>query len=273
MALVFGRSSVSGTAMKILIVADLHYSLRQYDWLLQQAEAFDALIMAGDLLERRGHIEQDLQAVIVSKYLTRLAQRTQVLVASGNHDIDVAATSPGTSWLDEARDVGVAVDTGAVMLGPLTFTLCPYWNTNSERDVFEQQMLALAARVQRPWLWVHHVPPKGTIVDWNGRKHAGDRHLTKQISALAPDAVISGHVHDAPFRAGGSWCGFAETTQLFNPGRQWAPVPSHIILDLDARAAFWTSLAGSDRTALPWLDRRRVKPPAYVAPKPDGARA
>ena len=41
--------------MKALIAADLHYNLRQYDWLLQAAAGYDLVIVAGDLLDLAGH--------------------------------------------------------------------------------------------------------------------------------------------------------------------------------------------------------------------------
>lgn len=37
--------------MKILIVSDIHYSLKQFDWLLKVAHNFDLIVIAGDLLD------------------------------------------------------------------------------------------------------------------------------------------------------------------------------------------------------------------------------
>ena len=37
--------------MKLLFVADLHYSLKQFDWLLAEAPKFDAVSIGGDLLD------------------------------------------------------------------------------------------------------------------------------------------------------------------------------------------------------------------------------
>jgi Icc-related predicted phosphoesterase len=39
--------------VKVLLVSDLHYRLRQLDWLLQRAAAVDAVMIAGDLLDIR----------------------------------------------------------------------------------------------------------------------------------------------------------------------------------------------------------------------------
>ena len=37
--------------MRCLVVADLHYSLPQFDWLLAAAPEFDVVIFAGDALD------------------------------------------------------------------------------------------------------------------------------------------------------------------------------------------------------------------------------
>ena len=38
------------STVKLLLVADLHYTLRQYDWIDSVAEEFDAVVVAGDKL-------------------------------------------------------------------------------------------------------------------------------------------------------------------------------------------------------------------------------
>ena len=53
--------------MRILFVADLHYSLRQFDWLLSQAESHDVVVIGGDLLDRASILEAPVQALVVEK--------------------------------------------------------------------------------------------------------------------------------------------------------------------------------------------------------------
>jgi len=45
------------------MVADLHYSLRQFDWLLRVPADYDLVIIAGDLLDIAAHCELDVQIV------------------------------------------------------------------------------------------------------------------------------------------------------------------------------------------------------------------
>ena len=75
--------------MNILLVADLHYALKQFDWLLSVAEDHDAVVIAGDLLEVASVVPQAAQILVVTEYLRRLSEKTRVLVCSGNHDLDV----------------------------------------------------------------------------------------------------------------------------------------------------------------------------------------
>ncbi len=37
--------------MRLLFVADLHYALKQFDWLVAHAAEFDPAIIGGDLLD------------------------------------------------------------------------------------------------------------------------------------------------------------------------------------------------------------------------------
>ena len=74
--------------MKVLLVSDLHYRLRQLDWLLHRAAAVDAVMIAGDLLDVRSQVALDVQAVAVRAALRELAGETTLFVASGNHDLD-----------------------------------------------------------------------------------------------------------------------------------------------------------------------------------------
>ena len=74
--------------MRCLITADLHYSLKQFDWLMRAAPDFDLVVLAGDHLDMFSTVDGRAQILVVSKYLERLALTTQLLVSSGNHNLD-----------------------------------------------------------------------------------------------------------------------------------------------------------------------------------------
>jgi hypothetical protein len=80
---------------------------------------------------------------------------------------------------------------------------------------------------------VHHAPPAGSPLAWDGRRAWGDEVLTGWIARFAPDLVLSGHVHQAPFVRDGGWADRVDTTWVFNPGQQAGPVPARVEVDLD----------------------------------------
>ncbi|GAA2120317.1 metallophosphoesterase [Nocardioides bigeumensis] len=74
-------------------MADLHYALRQYDWLCEAAADFDLVVIAGDLLDLRSVVPIPAQSVAIAAQLGRLGQRRTTVACSGNHDIGGRAAS------------------------------------------------------------------------------------------------------------------------------------------------------------------------------------
>jgi 3',5'-cyclic AMP phosphodiesterase CpdA len=99
--------------MRILVVSDLHYRLPHYDWLLEAAGTVDAVVIAGDLADVVSPVPHEVQTVVISRYLGQLAERTTVLAASGNHDLD----GPGphgeqmAAWLRRTGNPALATST------------------------------------------------------------------------------------------------------------------------------------------------------------------
>ena len=95
--------------MRLLFVADLHYSLKQFDWLLTHAGEYDAVVIGGDLLDLSSTLDADVQIAIVEKYLGLLRQKTRLVVSSGNHDGDSrnSADESVAAWLCSARAEGL----------------------------------------------------------------------------------------------------------------------------------------------------------------------
>ena len=69
--------------MRALIVADLHYSLPQFDWLVDQAARFDLVVLAGDHLDLSSLVDGRAQTLIVQKYVELLRDRTRVVICCG----------------------------------------------------------------------------------------------------------------------------------------------------------------------------------------------
>ena len=116
--------------MRCLVVADLHYSLPQLDWLVSAAPQFDLVIFAGDALDIGSMVDFRAQIVVVKKYLALLAAKTRVILCSGNHDLDErnAEGEKISRWISEVRELGIACDGDSLTVGDTLFTVCPWWD-------------------------------------------------------------------------------------------------------------------------------------------------
>jgi len=242
--------------MRMLFVADLHYALKQFDWLVAQAGSFDPVIIGGDLLDLSSPLDFDVQILVVGKYLERIRQKTRLVVSSGNHDGDSrnAADESVAQWIRESQAEGFFVDGDSFEVPGALVTICPWWDGPASRSELEEQLARAAEKVRGRWIWVHHAPPSGSPVCWTGKKFAGDDHLLDWINRFGPDMVLSGHIHNSPFYAEGAWVDRIGKTWVFNPGRQIGPSPAHIALDLEAMTAEWISVEGQSLRRLAVTD-------------------
>ena len=142
--------------MKCLLVSDLHYAIKQFDWVHHAAVEFDVIVIAGD------HLDISSAVAVILKYVQRLNSKARLLVSSGNHDLN-AANSDGEKiarWMARVRMLGVATDGDAVPVEDGTlFTVCPWWDGPNTRALVDRQLAADAAKPKSRWIWVYHAPP------------------------------------------------------------------------------------------------------------------
>jgi Icc-related predicted phosphoesterase len=238
--------------VRVLLVSDLHYTLKQLDWLVATAPDVDLVVVAGDLLDISSVVALDAQIVVVLEYLDRVRAVTPVVVGSGNHDLTGpdAHGEQAALWLDRARALGVPTDGDSLRIGDALVTICPWWDGPIGREAVAAQLAADAAATADPWIWVYHWPPLGSPTCWTGTRDYGDGDLGSWIAEHRPDLVLTGHVHQPPFRSDGGWADRIGDTWVFNAGRQIGPVPAHVLIDLDAGTAHWYSLAGDEALQL-----------------------
>lgn len=238
--------------MRLLFVADLHYSLKQFDWLKANADTYDAVVIGGDLLDLASPLDPDVQIAIVEKYLRLLRPGPVLAVSSGNHDGDSrnAADESVAEWIQGLRAEGVHVDGDSFDLGETRFTVCPWWDGSLSRSELEAQLEREAGRKKGRWIWIHHAPPKGARTGWTGRQYVGDEFLVDWIGRYQPDMVMSGHIHNSPFYEEGSWIDQVGRTWVLNPGKQIGPQPTTITLDLTAWTAEWQSYEAQSKRDL-----------------------
>ena len=238
--------------MHILLVADLHYALPQFDWVVGAAPRFDIVVMAGDHLDVSSPVPLDAQSIVVRRYIDLLASTGTVVVSSGNHDL----TGPDNNgeqaalWLDDVRLAGVPTDGDSIVIGDTLITICPWWDGPLGRAATDTLLAMDADRRPQRWVWVYHWPPMGSPTCWTGSRHYGDSDLAEWIERHRPDIVLTGHVHQPPFKPDGSWADRIGDTWVFNAGRQTGPVPAHVEIDLDERWAEWSSLMGREHARL-----------------------
>ena len=158
----------------------------------------------------------------------------------------------------KVRKFGVPTDEDCLVVNGTLFTICPWWDGPQTCAKVGAQLARDAEKPKDRWIWVYHAPPDKSPTSWGGQKHFGDVHLAQWIEQYAPDIVLTGHIHESPFRAGGSWVDRLGSTWVFNPGRQIGPCPTHIVFDTDERRAFWFSLAGAEVVQLDEPLRRPV---------------
>ncbi len=235
--------------MRILLVSDLHYTLKQLDFVIAAADDFDLVVVAGDSLDIASAVEPEAQIAVVLEYLARIAAKTTTVACSGNHDLNARneLDERAPVWLDAARGSGVFVDGMRLELDDMVVSVCAWWDGPLTRDVVDRQLAEDAKVVgDRQWLWVYHAPPDESPTSWTGKRHYGDTELNGWINQYEPAFVLCGHVHQSPFASKGAWIDRVGSTLVFNAGRQTGPIPTRIAIDVGAGHAEWVSLTGHE---------------------------
>ena len=239
--------------MNLLLVADLHYSLRQWDLVLSVGERFDMIVVAGDLLDFGSIVPLEAQIVVVRKYLNRIAAKSPLLVSSGNHDV---LARPGSAerdaaWLLDGLPEKVITDGGHLESGKLFFSVLPWWDGPAKRHQIEEQLASESLKAEgKRWIWIYHPPPLGSPTAWNGREDHGDHFLQSWLRQYRPWLVLGGHIHDAPFVTNGSWIDLVEDSWVFNGGRQIGSVPTFTLIDTRLETAKWVSNEAAEQADL-----------------------
>jgi Icc-related predicted phosphoesterase len=244
--------------VRLLLVSDLHYVLPQFDWVVEAAPDYDVVVIAGDSLDVSSSVPLDAQSVVVLRYAELVGARTRVVISSGNHDL----TGPDAQgeqcalWLDEARVRHIATDGDSVLVGDTLITVCPWWDGPIGRESVDALLRRDAERRRARWVWVYHWPPVGSGTSWTGKRSYGDPDVLAWIDELRPDIVLTGHVHQSPFKPDGRWVDRIGDTWVFNAGNQIGKTPAHIDIDIDvdiddgAATATWISMLGLEHQDL-----------------------
>lgn len=256
--------------MRILVVADLHYSLPQYDWLLAEAPRYDLVVIAGDHIDLSSAVDGRAQILVISKYLELLREKTRVVTCSGNHDLDSRdGNGEKTSrWIEELNAVGIPADDSTIHVDDMKISLCRWWDGPLAQERLAGQLRRDAAAQTGKWMWVHHAPCYDSPTSWSGSRSLGDKVVLEWIREMQPDMVFSGHVHQSPFTRNGSWVDRIGKTWVFNVGQYAGVPPAHLAINTHVNEAVWLSMAGIQTISLGGELQRPVhaqrEPPAWM---------
>lgn len=231
--------------MRVLLVSDLHYALKQLDWVVSVAHNYDVVVVAGDTLSIASAVEPDAQIAVVLEYFARISAKTTLVACSGNHDLNDRNDFGERSalWLDGARALGVHTDGTSFVTDDMFVTICPWWDGPQTRAVVDATFGKDATEVgDRMWVWVYHAPPDASPTSWTGKRNYGDTDLNTWIDQYQPALVLCGHVHQAPFVNGGGWSDRIGSTWVVNTGQARGPRPAHIVIDTDLREVDWSAM-------------------------------
>ena len=177
--------------MRILHVADLHFRKPWFAWLAEQAPQYDAVVIAGDLLDLFARHETPLgvQAEWVAGWIR--ACPGKLLIVSGNHDYEYREAG----WLKCDLRPGVFVDGQTTQIGGYKVALLGWAPGPIPREAD---------------ILIVHAPPSGLPLALDAKGRDGGWSSTREaVERLQPRLVLSGHVHDSAtwsYKLGPSRC-------------------------------------------------------------------
>ena len=249
--------------MKILATSDLHGRRDWYGWILTQASKFDAVIIAGDLLDK---FADDLyaQVAFLGQWIVQMkATQPHLFLVDGNHDHNGQLASSGLllkdgsqpndfvreaslreCWMDElASRYGERCVAGGMVkrypeLDNMIVTSLPYepqGEHDHEKLMQQGSILRRQMKLGPCWIVLHHEPPPGKL----GAEENSSPALGQFIEEFQPRMVFCGHDHQAPFRSD-TCCEQVGLTYVFNPGHDPdGKQPCHIVLETKTMKFTW----------------------------------
>ena len=201
---------------------------------------------------RLAPVPSEVQIAALSASMTAVAQKSRLLVCSGNHDLDArnrrrreeGGLARRGSQSPRSRSTAIRS-----AIGDTLFTLCPWWDGPYAR-----------ARVERMLETRRSSAPAVGSGSITRRPRTPELDRQAALTAMRCCRISSAAIrrrrccagiftkHRSRTAARGSTA--SENTWLFNAGRQIGDVPARIEIDFAQQAARWISLAGLEERAL-----------------------
>ena len=254
--------------MRCLVVADLHYSLPQFDWLLGGGARIRSRHLCRRCTRHRLDGRFSRPDPGGQEVPDAAAGHTRVILCSGNHDLDErnAEGEKISRWVGKsANSASPATATASRSATPCS--RCARGGTGRWSRAPRGPARDAAAYARSSWIWVHHAPPANSPTSWGGKRFFGDVELVQWIKQYEPSMVISGHVHQSPFIKDGSWFDRLGESWVFNTGLQSGRPPTYIVLDLDEtrRSGLRPAKRKGSTSARHWAARRGSRCAAGLA--------
>lgn len=166
---------------------------------------FDAVVIAGDHLDVASSVDGGIQIVVTLKYLKRVMGRAQIIVSSGNHDLDFRDESGEkvARRMSHVRRLGIPTDGDTVTLGGTLVTICPWWDgPNTRREVEGPDRTRRRETENILGVGLSRTP-SGSPACWDGKQFYGDAELTTWIETHQPE-TLSSPATSARRRSGGA---------------------------------------------------------------------
>lgn len=214
--------------MRALLVSDLHCRREWFEWVVDVAKLYDVVVMSGDLLDYSSALSIEHQLGLAAKFVRDVSKYTPVCLCSGNHDV----VDGRLGWIEDlGRSHRICVDNQSYLSNDVRFCCFPW-----REQAFETSTMKQACLTE---IWVHHAPPSGTQIAWDGHQDRGGDELTQAIRYKSPAMVLTGHVHDSPFVTGGSWNARIGPTWLLTAGHSLTAIPAYVAIDFSEKVAQW----------------------------------
>ena len=177
--------------MRILAAADIHGSLKVYQWLIEQTPLADALVLAGDLFDADFEDQQRLQALEILKILPR--SNCPVYYIMGNDDN--VALGCNDALITPIHDSRVEFD-GYNFVG-YQYTP-PFAGETFVKEDFEiaADLSIRGGTVDEGTIYVTHTPAFGSRDLCRG-EHVGSKALADFLDCHPVMVHIHGHIHEA----------------------------------------------------------------------------
>ena len=175
--------------MQILLVSDLHYTLKQLDWVASVAADYDLVVVAGDHLDIASIVEPDAQIAVVLEYLARMADedhRRRVLGQPRPQRAQRARRARRVVARRGARVRRVRRRDARRHRRRARHGVPVVGRPAHAASVVDRQLAADAALVgDRRWIWVYHAPPDD-VADELDRQAALRRRGARRVDRAAP---------------------------------------------------------------------------------------